>query len=255
MIYSKMDRNYLYEEYHVKKRSMDEIAQDNNTYKSRVRRLIVKYNIPIRNKSESQKISLERGRHPHPTFGKSRSNETKNKIGDGLHAAWGRLSPEERTKRVEFYKRQWQLMTPEEKKKFHDRASQAVRLTARYGSKLERFIVVQLRTLGYNVVFHAERALEREGLEVDIMLPDDMVAIEVDGPSHFLPIWGDEKLQKNIERDSTKNGLLMQSGFIVIRIKYLSRNVSKKLMRELVDRLAEVLKTTDRTPRIIELGV
>lgn len=249
-----MDREYLYEEYVVKERGMEDIAQENNTYKSKVRRLLQKYGYAIRTKSEAQKASLKHGRRPHPTFGTKRSTETKDKIGDSMSASWNSLTPEAREKRIAFYKQQWQLMTLEEQLAFRERAAKAIRLAARYGSKLEKFLVAGLRVAGYNVVFHNEKILEREELQIDILLPDNNVAIEVDGPSHFLPIWGEEKLQKNIERDNTKNGLLMQHGYTVFRVKYLSKNVSKKRMRELLEKLLDALKSVSGEPQLIELG-
>jgi len=45
------------------------------------------------------------------------------------------------------------------------------------------------------------------------------IAIEVDGPSHFLPVWGDEVLAKNIKYDQKKTGLILGKGLKLIRIK------------------------------------
>ena len=45
--------------------------------------------------------------------------------------------------------------------------------------------------------------------------------IEIDGPSHFLPIWGEQRLQKQINADLRKSGSLLSKGFVVIRVKTL----------------------------------
>jgi very-short-patch-repair endonuclease len=53
-------------------------------------------------------------------------------------------------------------------------------------------------------------------------VPSLKTIIEIDGPSHFLPIWGEEKLQKQIKADFHKTGLILSKGMIIIRIKHLS---------------------------------
>ena len=58
-------------------------------------------------------------------------------------------------------------------------------------------------------------------------LPVLRVAIEVDGPTHFLPIWGEEKLQKRQEIDRKKTGLILQDGITLVRMKALAKNYSK----------------------------
>jgi very-short-patch-repair endonuclease len=50
--------------------------------------------------------------------------------------------------------------------------------------------------------------------------------IEVDGPSHFLPVWGEDRLQKQMKADLDKNGLILSKGFVMIRIKALKTRLS-----------------------------
>jgi very-short-patch-repair endonuclease len=45
------------------------------------------------------------------------------------------------------------------------------------------------------------------------------VAIEIDGPSHFLPVWGDDALKRNQKYDQKKTGLLLGKGLSLIRVK------------------------------------
>jgi very-short-patch-repair endonuclease len=67
-------------------------------------------------------------------------------------------------------------------------------------------------------------------------------AIEVDGPSHFENIWGEAILRKNQIRDYEKNGLLLQQGFVIIRIQQ-TRSLSEKYKR---DTLATVIETLEK---------
>ena len=82
--------------------------------------------------------------------------------------------------------------------------------------------------------------------------------IEVDGPSHFLPIWGEDKLAKQIVADEQKNGIVLSKGFAVLRIKNLSDFISlqakEKLIKEVVYTLEKIKKKfPKRTERFIEI--
>ena len=50
-------------------------------------------------------------------------------------------------------------------------------------------------------------------------IPELKTIIEVDGPSHCLPVWGEEKLQKQINADLRKDGIFLTRGYVVIRLK------------------------------------
>ena len=57
-------------------------------------------------------------------------------------------------------------------------------------------------------------------------------AIEIDGPSHFLPIWGQAALNKTIKSDNEKNGLLRYHGIMVLRVAQKRKTLSQKSMRD-----------------------
>ncbi len=89
-------------------------------------------------------------------------------------------------------------------------------------------------------------------------LPEIGTIIEVDGPSHFLPIWGPEKLQKQIKSDSHKTGLILSKGFVIIRVKsvgnFISLSNKEKLLATLSDKLKQIEKKFPTTPnRYIEI--
>ena len=44
------------------------------------------------------------------------------------------------------------------------------------------------------------------------------LAIEVDGPSHWAPVWGEDSLNRNKKYDSKKEGLILGKGWNLIRI-------------------------------------
>ena len=96
-----------------------------------------------------------------------------------------------------------------------------------------------------------------EKLEIDLYIPSLKTIIEVDGPSHFLPIWGDEKLQKQINADLRKNGSLLSKGFVVIRVKSLGQeSLAKKeqLITDVLDHLTSIEKKFPiKSKRFIEV--
>ena len=96
-----------------------------------------------------------------------------------------------------------------------------------------------------------------ENLEIDLYIPDLRTIIEVDGPSHFLPIWGEDKLQKQINADLRKSGALLSKGYAVIRVKSLGQeSLSKReqLAEEVIALLNKISnKFPPKSKRFIEV--
>jgi very-short-patch-repair endonuclease len=218
--YSDQQKRELIKELYLKdKKSFQDIADLLSTYPNKIRRDAIKMGIPIRDKSAAQSNALSSGKHKHPTKGTPRSDTTKHKIGLAVMSSWDNLSNKERKQRQENSKQLWNNLDEEEKKHRLSLAHQAVRDSSKQGSKLEKFLLEKLLSDGYKVDFHKEQILSNTKLQIDLFLPTMSIAIEVDGPSHFLPVWGEDTLQKNIEYDRKKNGLLIGKGLKLIRIK------------------------------------
>ena len=83
--YSETEKQSLLEKYYIKDQlSIQQIAEMYHLYPNKIRRDLKKYNIDIRTKSDAQKNALKKGTHQHPTKGKKRSEETKQKIGESI---------------------------------------------------------------------------------------------------------------------------------------------------------------------------
>ena len=100
--------------------------------------------------------------------------------------------------------------------------------------------------------------LLNERLHIDLFLPDMATAIEVDGPSHFEPVWGEEALLRTQKADQQKTGLLLSNGFVLIRVKQ-QKGLSEKYKREILSSLTKTLdgikkKYPSRENRYIEIG-
>ena len=200
-------------------KSFIDIANMLDTYPNKVRRDAIKNGIHIRSKSEAQKNALSTGKHTHPTKGKKRDTETKYKIGRGVLKSWSDLSEEELNKRKEIAKTNWNNLSEDERQQMHNKAINAIRQASKTGSKLEKFLLELLIADNYRVVFHQEQTLVNTKLQIDMVIPELNLAIEVDGPSHFLPVWGNDTLQKNKKYDEKKDGLIVGKGYNLIRIQ------------------------------------
>lgn len=240
--------------------STPEIAAELGSYKNAIRRVLVANNEPIRSRSEAQRLALESGRAEHPTEGKERSEEEKVRISEGVAGYWEKMSAEERDRRSQQAKDQWDAMSEEERQLLMAAANEGIRESSKNGSKLEKALLEGLTNAGFVVEYHREGLVVNKKLQIDLFVPELGTAIEVDGPSHFFPVWGEENLRKVIEADLDKSGLLLANGFIIIRLRHTQKSVSAKLLRDATTAvLAELRKIEKKRPpkdkRIIEIEV
>ena len=161
-------KEFITEAYHNQGLGYELIAKMANTYTNRIRRDAQKLGIKSRTKSEAQKLALSSGRHEHPTKGKKRSQETKDKIAKTNSDVYDKLSDNEKKRRSEMSKKQWENMTTEQKKKIHKAAAKAVRKASVEGSKLEKFLHKVLIDEGYKVQCHKEHFLKNEKVHIYI---------------------------------------------------------------------------------------
>ncbi len=108
--------------------------------------------------------------------------------------------------------------------------------------RLEKIILSTLIDKGYLVEFHKEHLLLNERVHLDLWLPKLRTAIEIDGPTHFSPIWGEDNLKKTQKTDNTKDGLLLNSGFCIIRLRQ-KKNLSKTYVANLISDLTKILES------------
>ena len=204
--------------YQKQDKSTYQIAEELNTYPNKIRRVLLKHGVDIKDRSAAQKLALKKGRSTHPTDGLNRPEETKVKISSRLVKHWDELSEKERERRSLESKKRWHSMPKAKQEEIRSKATQAIRVSAVEGSKMERHIASKIRDLGYKVELH-KKIIISENLEVDLYIPELNTIIEVDGPSHFYPIWGQEKLEKQMNADLRKSGALLSKGYAILRVK------------------------------------
>lgn len=226
--------------YEIDNKSFKDIADLLSTYPNKIRRDAIKYKIKIKDKSEAQKNALSNGKHKHPTKGKQRTEQEKQKIGLSVLKSWDALSDSDLKKRKDKAKENWDNLSEDDKQNMNRKANEAVRLSSKTGSKLEKFILEMLLKDGYKTIFHQEQTLSNTKLQIDIFIPSIDTAIEIDGPSHFEPVWGNDALNRNKKYDTKKEGLILGRGWFIIRIKQ-TKDFSKSRSLIIYEQLKTVL--------------
>ena len=255
-----INESFVVKQYTKNDKSTHEIAKDLNTYPNKIRRILNKHGVSLRSKAQAQSIALQSGRATHPTQGKERTDDEKLQISQKMASHWENMSPEDREKFSQGAKKRWDEMSSESQSLLRKKAAAALRKTATEGSKAEKYIYNMLQKEGYDAIIHKKRLIEGKQFEIDIFIPELGVAIEIDGPQHFMPMFGEEKLREYVKFDSIKNGLLIQKGFCVIRVKYLCSHFSQSVGRKLWDLIFAKVKQIEKkfppkSKRIIQLEI
>lgn len=249
----------LNELYNVQSMSLKSIANLCKTYPQKIQRDMKTCGLDRRSASEATANALETGTKEHPTKGKKRDIETVNKISNSMAENWQNMIPTERQRRQKLSKDQWDAKSDIEKQHFILQGQQAVREAAKHGSKLEHLLLDKLIEFGQVVEFHKTHLISNENLHLDIVLTKLGAVIEIDGPSHCKEIWGTARLNKTIQADMQKNGLVLQAGLCMIRIRQ-SKRLTHKSSRIIWEQLQEVIENIQRKfpekgNRFFEIGI
>lgn len=218
------------------------IAKHFGTYPNKINRMLKKEGRELRSKSQAQKVALSSGRKEHPTKGKQRTDEEKVAISKSMSSFWSRMSAEVRENRSQISKRLWESKSPEERQAMAQAATEGLKRSSVEGSKVENYFVNGVSLGGFRIEQHKKNLLVNEKLEIDLYVPECRTIIEVDGPSHFLPIWGDDKLKKQQKSDEDKNGLVLRYGFTMVRVLCPTGNPSLFKRQEALGKLLDLLE-------------
>jgi very-short-patch-repair endonuclease len=203
-------------------------------------RFMKKNGIFARSKGEAQKNFLKE--NDHQMKGHKHSDETRKRISSSLGEFWDGLTDEERTevkrKIGAAWQRKWAGMSDQDRRSMMETLSAKSREAQGNGSRLERFIAEELRKRSYLVEERSTNYTGGKDFETDLALPKELIAIEVDGPTHFLPIYGEEHLAQQKERDARKDDMINSIGYSVLRIQ--DNNGPLSQLR--VDRIEQAIK-------------
>ena len=217
------------------------IAKELGTYSSKITRTLKEIGEPLRDRSTAQTAYLTTTDN-HPTKGKKRPLEVRKKISSGVHETWTNKPEEEKEQMRQRMRDIWNSQSPEFHEARREAAHKAIRKASMEGSQIEKFMLIALRDFGYKVDFHRKNLIPNENLELDLFLPGLKTVIEIDGPTHFKPIWGEDKLKKNQQSDKQKSGLVAGAGYCMIRIKYDIKYWSEIQAEMIVEQVVEHLE-------------
>jgi len=221
------------------------ISEKYGTFPNTIRRALKRHGIATRTKSEAQKNFLDE--NDHPMLGRERTDDERVAISDGIQKHWDGLSDSEAdAKREDMAERarvKWGWMSEEEQAKSIKKMHKANREKAGQGSKNENAIADIFAAQGYVVAQRTKEYSPRRAFEIDIAIPSERVAIEWDGAAHYEPIYGDEALQKTMEKDARKNAALVAHGWKVIRVRDHSTAHSVSYCKRNAQKIADVMKT------------
>jgi len=242
-----MDTQKIINCYLKENMSTYEIARKFKTYPNKIRRELIKNGIEIRDHSEAQAKALQTGIAKHPTKGKKIKQETKEKIGESMMNSWKNMDSKERKRRSEISRKNWEAMPESKIEDMRYESSLAIRKASIEGSKMEKYLMSGLIQLGYSTSMHY---LFAEKQHVDLFVSLKLkhfkgIAIEVDGPTHFKPIWGKEHLSKQQKSDNKKTGLLLSNGFVLIRVITKGEDSDIRMKKTLIkiDETIQLLKS------------
>lgn len=204
-------------------KSVRQIATELKTYPLRIRREILKHGLTPPDPSEAMKRAYKTGSKIKRTD--KLSKETKLKIANTAKENWTEDRKEEASK---IQKEIFSKRSAESVDNMHKSARIALLKTTKTGSKLEKALMHHLSFLG-QINWHENIIIGDEILETDLMIPGKKIAIEIDGITHYEPIYGEERLDRIQRNDRLKNEIYFRGGYRVIRIKNVGKNGIAKI--------------------------
>jgi very-short-patch-repair endonuclease len=226
-----------------------EVADALGCNQSHIVRLRNKFNklnpknpILTRSKSEAQKKYIERtGKHQRE--GTLHSEESREQISDSMKKVYDSERGEEiREKIAEQRQLEWYDKTEEERAEILQNLKDSSRAKAQSGegSNFENFLAQKLKEEGYAVEQRTQNYTPGNKFHVDIALYNEKIIIEVDGPTHWQPIYGEDELVKVKAKDKVKDDILNSAGWNVVRVQDSSGSTSRARFMRVLEQILNV---------------
>lgn len=232
-----------------------QVAEKLGCNQSHIVRMRAKYNkdnpknaIKTRSKSEAQKEYVNRtGKHQR--IGTTHSDESRESISDSMRKIYdSERGNEIRDKIAEQRQTEWYNKSQNERTQILQNLKQSSRAKAQSGagSNFENFLAEKLQEHGFKLEQRTQNYTPGKKFHVDIALYMDKIIIEVDGPTHWQPIYGEEELKKVQAKDQGKDNTLTANGWNVLRVQDSSGSLSRARFVRVLDAVNEIKKYTGK---------
>lgn len=242
-----LQTNYIDGDYSAK----DIVVKFALSYPNVVYRALRHHGLPRKHRSTAQSDYLRKNPEKHPTAGKERTLDEKKRIGLSMHHYWKDISEDTFQARIDKSREMWYNIPEATRKRWLDKSHASLRESAKSGSKFEKYLLAALLANNFKVQPHKKFLFENSEMSVDAFLPLEGICVEVNGVSHYLPVWGEEALEKTIQRDLLKTQQLLAEGYSVVIIQnengYHSTTVMEKVAHGLIKLIKEVVKRPNNT--------
>jgi very-short-patch-repair endonuclease len=252
---SSIDMNELRRCIEVEKMSTYKTAEVLGCNQSHVVRLIAKHNkanpdtpIKKRNKSEAQLNYLKKT-GTHQREGTTHSDGTKDAISDKMREFYESEEGEAAKDKIrEFRQQEWAEKTDAEKTAILEdlKSANRAKMQSGEGSNFENYLAEQLTEAGYAPDQRTKAWTPGNKFHVDIALPNEKIIIEVDGPTHWAPIYGEAELQKVKDKDARKDMVLHANGWDVLRVQDSSGSTTRARFKRVLDVLRSMQYSSTR---------
>ena len=232
--------------------SLRKLAEEYNCSVNRIRNTIMKSGGTLRTLSEAQVNNLKNG-GTHPTKGKTRSDEEKNKISQSVKHQWDDINADEKASRL----KPMQAGLKKQRTQVLAKAKQGLDKTMKKGSKFEMYVFDKLQKDGFEVKMHQEHIMGNDHMHYDLFVSSiKKIAIEIDGPTHQRAVFGDKRFDLQQEKDVRKDGLSITHSIHMIRVfaDYINLPLWKKekIYGLIKEKIAEL--NNDDEYKVINIG-
>lgn len=219
-------------QHYTKNISLRELARQAKLNPNQIRRAMLKMNIKPKSRSQAMidgynSGAISREREPH-------SEERKEKIALASKAAI-RKPRTTQTKNNKFLKKDLTYL--------RGNAARENRNATIIGSKFERMLENQLTKQGIRVKLQYK--IDR--YKIDIFVPSNKTAIEIDGIFHREPVFGHDRLVKTLKKDTEKNNFLKLKGIHLIRVMDNQKRPSLANAINVSKQIIEILNETKKS--------
>lgn len=223
--------------------SIDEMARKLNVARSTLYYHMRKHSIPLRSKSEAQKLHLKI--KPHQRVGCQHSEQSRTQISKGAQSFWdSEEGQKQRSHLAELRREEWRNSSTIDRESIINRLKSATKPSpgslSRFGNKLADFLdlLEKVKTGRKLTGDHvSDIILEERGVVLELVLPTG--------------VYGEEHKQKTIARYERIIADLKTAGYRTVIIEDKSNSLSEARCRRIYEQLLQFFSSNEESLYII----